>query len=91
MVAVEQLTAERRMKDVPRTLTAEEYQSVQLATRGESYAHRRWPQEVVRAVAAADVVITGEARRAANPLQALGSRLRAWRGRRRGHGELATA
>ena len=65
-----------------RQLTAEEYLRVLLATRSESYTHRRWPLDVVRAVAAADLVEAGGGRRAvaplvANPVKALGSRLRA--------------
>lgn len=81
-----------------RKLTADEYLRVQLATRGESYAHRRWPLDVVRAVAAAALVKAGEAhrvetRRAAHPVKTLGSRLRAkLGGRRRGaEGRPATA
>ena len=38
-------------------LTPEEVVQVSLATRGECYAHRRWPEEVVRAFAAAQVII----------------------------------
>ena len=36
-------------------MTAEEYRSVELATKHESYAHRHWPQEVLRAIAGAEV------------------------------------
>ena len=31
-------------------LTPDEVSAVALATKGESYAHRHWPEEVVRAV-----------------------------------------
>ena len=41
-------------------LTSEEVIQVSLATRGECYAHRRWPEEVVRAFAAAEVVTARE-------------------------------
>ena len=37
-------------------LTTEEMVQVSLATRGECYAHRRWPEEVVRAFATAPVI-----------------------------------
>ena len=39
-----------------RQLTPEEVNAVALATKGESYDHRRWPEEVVRAFATAPVV-----------------------------------
>jgi hypothetical protein len=42
-------------------LTPDEVVQVSLATRREGYAHRRWPEEVVRAFAAAEVVTAGEA------------------------------
>ena len=42
-------------------LTPEEVVQVSLATRGECYAHRRWPEEVVRAFAVAEVVTAKEA------------------------------
>ena len=41
-----------------RQLTPEEVAAVALATKGESYAHRHWPEEVVRAFASAPVVTT---------------------------------
>ena len=37
-------------------LTPEEVSAVALATKGESYSHRHWPPEVVRAFACAPVV-----------------------------------
>ena len=37
-------------------LTPEDVTAVDLVTKGESYAHRRWPEEVVRAFASAEVV-----------------------------------
>jgi hypothetical protein len=37
-------------------LTPEEVVQVSLATRGEGYAHRRWPEEVVKAFASAEVI-----------------------------------
>lgn len=39
-----------------RPVTTEEFISVNLATRGERYNHRRWPREVVEAFLAAKVV-----------------------------------
>ena len=44
-----------------KTLTPEEVVQVSLATKGECYAHRRWPEEVVRAFAVAEVVTAKEA------------------------------
>ena len=41
-------------------LTPEETTDVSLATKGESYHHRRWPEEVVRAFAAAQVITARE-------------------------------
>lgn len=67
-----------------RQLTADEYLGVELATRGESYTHRRWPHEVVRALVAADVVKAGEGRLAAKPVKALCRRIRARLAGRRG-------
>ena len=65
-----------------RRLTPAEVAAVALATKGESYAHRRWPEDVVRAVITADLVRAGdgqpaEPRRAALRLKALRARLRA--------------
>ena len=37
-------------------LTPEEVADVLLATKGERYGHRRWPEEVVRAFASAQVI-----------------------------------
>ena len=76
-------------------LTPAEVSAVALATRGESYSHRHWPPEVVRAVIAADLIKAGEGRRAeprraATRFQSLGARLRAkLGGRRRSTGALA--
>ena len=39
-----------------RQLTPEEASAVALATKGESYSHRHWPEVVVRAFASAPVV-----------------------------------
>ena len=41
-------------------LTHEDLVRVTLATRGECYAHRRWPGEVVKAFASARVIAAGE-------------------------------
>ncbi len=41
---------------VKNQLTPEEITAVSLATKGESYDHRRWPEEVVRAFASAPVI-----------------------------------
>lgn len=57
-------------------LTPEEALLVELATRGESYAHRRWPAEVITAFAAAEVA--AGANRSAHGAAALALRLRAW-------------
>jgi hypothetical protein len=70
-------------------LTPEEVSAVDLATKGESYAHRHWPTEVVRAVIDADLVKAGdgrpaEPRRAAIRVKALRARLRARLMARRG-------
>ena len=48
-------------------LTTEEMVQVSLATRGECYAHRRWPEEVVRAFAAAEVITAREAQEGRAP------------------------
>jgi hypothetical protein len=45
-----------------RQLTPEEVSAVDLATKGESYAHRHWPPEVVRAVIDAALVRAGDTR-----------------------------
>ena len=37
-------------------LKPEEFADVLLVTKGESYNHRRWPEEVVRAFASAQVI-----------------------------------
>ena len=73
-----------------RQITPAEVAAVALATKGESYAHRRWPLEVVRAVINADLVRAGdgqpaEPRRAALRVKALRARLRAMRRVRRRH------
>ena len=72
-----------------RQLTPEEVSAVALATKGESYSHRHWPEEVVRAVINADLVKAGdgrpaEPRRAAVRVKALRARLRARLMARRG-------
>ena len=72
-------------------LTPEEVAAVALATKGESYAHRHWPEEVVRAFINADLVRAGdgqpaEARRTTVRVKALRARLRAMRMARRAHG-----
>ena len=41
-------------------LTSEEVVRVSLATKGECHVHRRWPQDVVRAFALAEVITTKE-------------------------------
>lgn len=41
-------------------LTPEEVVQVSLATRRECYAHRHWPEEVVKAFAAAQVITNRE-------------------------------
>ncbi len=63
-------------------LTPEEVSAVNLVTKGESYSHRHWPPEVVRAVINADLVKAAdgrpaEPRRAAIRVKALRARLRA--------------
>ena len=76
-------------------LTPAEISAVDLVTKGESYAHRRWPEEVVRAVINADLVEAGdippaEPRRTATRVKALRARLRAkLMSRRRRTGGLA--
>ena len=40
-------------------LTPEEVSAVNLVTKGESYSHRHWPEDVVRAFASATVVTAG--------------------------------
>jgi len=81
---------------VSRQITPEEDTAVNLVTKGESYSHRHWPPEVVRAVINADLVEVGdtqpaEPRRAAARVQALRARLYAMRrARRRRTGALAT-
>lgn len=45
---------------VKKQLTPEEINAVSLATRGEHYDHRRWPEEVVRAFASAPVVTASQ-------------------------------
>jgi hypothetical protein len=78
-----------------RRLTPEEVSAVNLVTKGESYAHRHWPTEFVRAVINADLVTAGdtqpaEPRRATFRVKALRARLRALvEGRRRRTGGLA--
>jgi hypothetical protein len=78
-----------------RQLTPEEDSAVNLVTKGESYSHRHWPEEVIRAVIAAHIVKAGdvrpaEPRRAATRVKALRARLRAMVGsRRRRTGSLA--
>jgi hypothetical protein len=68
-------------------LTPEEVSAVNLVTKGESYSHRHWPEEVVKAVINADLVEAGdvlppEPRRAAIRVRALRVRLRAMIGAR---------
>ena len=46
-----------------RELTPEEIVAVNLATKGERFSHRRWPQDVIAAFAAAGVGDAGESRR----------------------------
>ena len=59
---------------MPKQLTAEDYEIVDLATRNERYTHRHWPHDVLRAIVGADVIPpTREQRRAAPPT---GRRLR---------------
>lgn len=41
---------------IKKQLTPEELSAVSLATKGESYDHRRWPEEAVRAFASAPVI-----------------------------------
>ncbi len=41
---------------MPRPVTCEERLDVELATKGETTTHRRWPKEVVEAWLAADVL-----------------------------------
>jgi len=43
-------------------LTHEEMDALSLATKGESYDHRRWPVEVVRAFASAPVITARQPR-----------------------------
>ena len=43
-------------------LTPEEMTALSLATKGESYDHRRWPVEVVRAFASAPVITARQPR-----------------------------
>ena len=76
-------------------LTPAEVSAVDLVTKGESYAHRHWSEEVVRAVINADLVEAGdippaEPRRTATRVKALRACLRARLMRRRGRaGDLA--
>ena len=46
---------------MPKPLTSDEVTRVSLVTRRECYAHRHWPEEVVRAFAAARVITNREA------------------------------
>ena len=77
-------------------LTPAEVSAVDLATKGESYSHRRWPEDVLWAVINAELVRAGdiqpgEPRRAANRVRAVRRRLRVMRWvRRRSIGALAT-
>ena len=43
-------------------ITPEEMNALSLATKGESYDHRRWPAEVVRAFASAPVITARQPR-----------------------------
>ena len=43
-------------------LTPEEMNTLSLATKGESYDHRRWPVEVVRAFASAPIITARQPR-----------------------------
>ena len=47
---------------VKKQLTPEEMTALSLATKGESYDHRRWPVEVVRAFASAPVITARQPR-----------------------------
>ena len=82
---------------VQKQLTPEEVSAVDLATKGESYSHRHWPPEVVRAVINAGIVKAGDARpaepyRAATRVKTLRACLHAMRGaRRRRTGALAAS
>ena len=42
-------------------LTSDEVTRVSLATRRECHSHRRWPEDVVRAFASAEVITNREA------------------------------
>ena len=70
-------------------MTAEEYMRVQLATKHESYTHRHWPQEVVRAIAGAELNPVAQPPRRPAPaglswyVKSVRSRLRLARLRRR--------
>jgi hypothetical protein len=70
-------------------MTAEEYMRVELATKHESYSHRYWPQEVVRAIAGAEINPAAQPPRRSAPaglsrrLKGVRSRLRLARLRRR--------
>ena len=71
-----------------RRLTPEEVLAVNLATKGESYSHRHWPEEVVKAVINADPVEAGdtqpaEPRLTAAWVKASAARFRAMLGGRR--------
>jgi hypothetical protein len=67
---------------MPPTLTDEDYLRVQLATKRESFSHRTWDYQAVKAFASADV-ITGyvaqrdpKARTASHHLKKISARLR---------------
>lgn len=40
---------------MPNPMTLEEVSNVALATKGERFSHRRWPQEVIKTFAVAEV------------------------------------
>ena len=63
---------------MPKPLTGEDAVKVSIATKGERYAHRRWPDDVVIRFAAAEVVTAAEVRDPSRPRGAGGrlSRIR---------------
>ena len=46
-------------------LTREDYMRLELVTKGESFRHRRWPPEVVRALAGVEAATATEEKRGA--------------------------
>ncbi len=67
---------------MPPPLTDEDYTRVQLATKRESFSHRSWGYEVIKAFAGADVITRRVAQRdpkprtAAHQLKKIRARLR---------------